>query len=119
VSKPDDDDGQVRPFAAVLQEIGGGKTAARLAAQLAELTAAVTATGKKGSITLKVEIKPVPKGEQHQLMVTAATAAKIPEPDEASPTSVFFATASGALTRDDPRQQTLPLVGLPGRTATG
>jgi hypothetical protein len=118
VSKPDDDDGQVRPFAAVFAEIGGGKATARASALLAELTSAVAATGKKGTLTIKVEVKPVPKADHNTLLVTAASVAKIPESDDAAPTSVFFAK-DGTLTREDPRQPALPLVGLPGRTATG
>jgi hypothetical protein len=109
------DDGQVRPFALTLQEIGGGKLAARVSAQLADLTAAVVATGKKGSIVLKIEVAPVKKATANTLMVSGASKATIPEPEDAAPTSVFFATDDGTLTRDDPRQPLLPLRGLPGR----
>jgi hypothetical protein len=113
-----DSDGQVKPFAAVLQELGGGKLAARLAAQLAELTSAVAATGKKGFITLKVEVAPLKKAGGGELTVTGTSAAKIPEPEDASPTSVFFAGKGGVLTRDDPNQPQLPLRGLPAKAAT-
>lgn len=108
---------QLKPFAAVLQEIGSGKLAARLAAQLAELTAAVTATGKKGSIVLKIEVEHMKKADANTLVVTGASVAKVPEADDATPRSVMFADAAGNLSRDDPRQQQLPLVGLPGQKA--
>lgn len=108
-------DEQVRPFAAVLQEIGGGKLHARLSAQLAELTAAVTETGKKGTVTVTIRVEPLKKADQHTLVVTGSSTAKVPEGDDASPTSVFFADGAGNLRRDDPRQQQLPLVGLPVR----
>lgn len=121
MSRPDSsDERQVRPFAAVLQEIGGGKLAARAAAQLAELTAAVAATGKKGTITIKVEVAPLKKADANTLVVTGSTTAKVPEGEDATPTSVFFADAGGNLSRDNPAQPQLPLVGLPTRKdATG
>lgn len=112
-----DDDGQVRPFAAILAEIGGGRLAARLASQLAELTSAVASTGKKGQITLTVKVEPMRKAGEHAVMVTGTSTAKVPEGEDAAPASVFFADASGVLTRDDPRQPQLPLRGLPSGKA--
>lgn len=111
----EDDDGQVRPFAAVLAEIGGGKLHARLSDQLARLTAAVADTGKKGEITIKVKVEPFRKGGENARMVTGTSTAKIPEGEDASPASVFFADKTGNLQRTDPTQQQLPLVGLPTR----
>lgn len=111
------DDGQLRPFAATLQEIGNGKFAARLADQLAALNRSVTATGKKGSITIKIEVEHMKKADANTLVVTGASTAKIPEGDDATPRSVMFADPSGNLSRDDPRQQQLPLVGLPTQKA--
>ena len=111
------DDGQVRPFATTLQEIGGGKLAARLAAQLVELTAAVKATGKKGAITLKIEVAPLKKAAANTLVVSGSSTAKVPEGEDANPTSVFFADDDGNLSRDDPQQPQLPLRGLPSGKA--
>lgn len=108
-----DQDDQVRPFAAVLAEIGGGKLHTRLSAQLADLTAAVATTGKKGEITLKIRVEPLKKADQNTLVVTGSSLAKVPEADDASPTSVFFADDSGNLRRDDPRQPQLPLAIVP------
>lgn len=108
-------DQEVRPFAAALQDIGGGRFHARLSAQLADLTAAVVATGKKGSVTCTIKVEPLKKASANTLVVTGASNAKVPEGDDASPTSVFFADAAGNLRRDDPDQQQLPLVGLPTR----
>lgn len=107
------EDKEVRPFAAILQDIGGGRLAARASAQLAELTAAVAATGKKGQITLVLKVEPLKKADQNTLVVTGSSTAKVPEADDASPTSVFFADDSGNLRRDDPRQPTLPLAIVP------
>lgn len=115
-----DDDGQVRPFAAILRELAGGRVHARLTEQLADLTSAVTATGKKGTLTLAFEVKPVKAGQANSpLQVTAKSTLKAPEGEDAAPVTIFFADSDGNLTRDDPNQPQLPLRGLPtGRTAT-
>lgn len=106
---------EVRPFAAVLAEVRGGSAHARVSALLADVSQAVAATGKKGKLTLTLDIAPVPNAAEGTLMVTVSSVAKIPEPDDATPTTVFFASDNGNLRRDDPRQQQLPLVGLPTR----
>ena len=114
-----DDDGQVRPFAAILQDLAGGKVHARLTEQLAALTAAVAATGKKGTLALTFEVKPVKAGQTHApLQVTAKSTLKAPEGEDAAPVTIFFADDAGNLTRDDPNQPMLPLRGLPGKAQT-
>jgi hypothetical protein len=113
-----EDDDQVRPFAAILAEIGGGKLHARLSEQLAALTAAVADTGKKGQLTIQIKVEPFRKGGDHSLMVTGTSSAKVPEGEDASPASVFFTDNGGNLRRDDPRQAQLPLIGLAGGKAT-
>jgi len=100
---------QPRDFAVTLLEIGGGRLHTRLSEQLAEITKAVSETGKKGVLTLKIEVKPLPKADSKTLVVTGSSASKAPEPDDASPTSVFFADDDGSLSRSDPRQLQLPL----------
>jgi hypothetical protein len=105
---PDQEDSNAREFAAVLLDIGGGRLHARLSDQLAEVTAAVKETGKKGLLTVKIEVKPVPRAENGTLIVTGSSIAKAPEGDEDSPTSIFFADDDGNLSRSDPRQPQLP-----------
>lgn len=100
---------QPRDFVVVLLEIGGGRLHKRLSEQLAEVTQAVAETGKKGVLTLKIEVKPLPKADSKTLVVTGSSASKAPESDDASPTSVFFADDDGNLSRSDPRQPQLPL----------
>jgi outer membrane PBP1 activator LpoA protein len=118
VAPPSDDERQVKPFAATLQELAGGTVAARLAEQLQELTQAVTDTGKKGTLTLQLTVAPLKPGNVTNLIVTAKTVVKAPEDDSATPSSVFFTDSAGNLTRDDPKQPTLPLRGLETRSAT-
>jgi hypothetical protein len=107
-----DDGEQVRPFAATLQEIGRGSVHDRLSEQLQQLVAAVTETGKKGTLTLQLTVAPVKPGNVHNLLVTAKTALKAPEGDEAAPSSVFFHDTAGNLSREDPTQLKLPLRGV-------
>lgn len=111
---PDPDD-QVRPFAAVLGELHGGRVHARLTEQLAALTAAVAATGKKGTLTIALEVKPLKAGQNEILQVVAKSVLKAPEGEDAAPTTVFYADETGNLTRDDPNQPQLPIRGLPSR----
>lgn len=116
---PQEEDQQIRPFAAVLQEMAGGRVHTRLSDQLRDLTAAVAETGKKGTLALVVEVKPLRPGDTGTLVVTAKTVLKAPEGDDASPVTVFFADQTGNLTRNDPRQLALPLREVSnGRTAT-
>jgi hypothetical protein len=105
---PDQKDSNAREFASVLLDIGGGRLHARLSDLLAEITAAVKETGKKGLLTLKIEVKPVPRADNGTLIVTGSATAKAPESDEDSPSSIFFADDDGSLSRSDPRQPTLP-----------
>lgn len=100
---------QIRPFTAVVQELAGGRVLTGLSEALADVTAAVAETGKKGTVTLQLTVAPVGKGASGALQVTAKTAVKAPESDDATPTTVFFADDDGNLTRTDPKQLQLPL----------
>lgn len=104
-----DEERAIRPFAAILQEIGTGKLHARVSEQLTDLTAAVAATGKKGTITLTLTVAPIKAGNTQTLVVTGKSACKPPEGDDEVPASVFFHDRAGNLVRDDPNQPTLPL----------
>lgn len=114
----DNDERTVKPFAVTIQEIGSGVLAARLAEQLQELTTAVVATGKKGTLTLQLTVAPLKPGNVKNLITTAKSVLKAPEDDAESPSSVFFVDADGNLTRDDPSQPTLPIRGLESRKDT-
>jgi hypothetical protein len=96
---------QVRPFAAVLQDINNGQIADRLARDVQEVVNAVREHGRKGSITLKFEVQPR-RGNSNALNVTARVDTKLPAPEPVE--SVFFADRGGNLLRDDPQQLALP-----------
>ncbi|WP_405676854.1 hypothetical protein OG292_19645 [Streptomyces sp. NBC_01511] len=92
----------VRPFAAFLQEQAGGQLHDELSEKLHGLIEAIKDTGKGGSISLKIDIKPIPNTDGRTLTVTDSVAAKLPRTER--PKSIFFATDDGNLSRSDPRQ---------------
>lgn len=98
----DEEQAQVRPFAAFLQEQSAGRTHEELSAKLHDLIVAVQETGKGGSLTLKIDVKPIPGAGKRTLTVTDAVAVKIPKTDR--PKSIFFITDDGNLSRNDPTQ---------------
>jgi hypothetical protein len=118
--KPDRDDGtQVVPFATVLQGVGKGAFAAKLADELQELALAVKETAKKGTLSLTLTVAPFKPGNTEHILVTGRSVLKAPERESATPTSIFYSDDAGNLTRNDPRQETLPLRGLENpRSAT-
>lgn len=99
-----DTERQIKPFAAVLQEIGKGAAHTRLSEALADLTVAVTETQKKGTLTLTLTVEPT-KGMEN-LTVSANCKVTLPTEQQAS---IFFATDEGQLVRHDPRQTEVPL----------
>lgn len=89
----------VRPFAAFLQELRGGRAHAELGAALSELVQAVEEHGEKGTLRLELTIKP----EHGQMLVTDHVVVKAPSGK--APTSIWFADDAGNLLRDHPTQQ--------------
>lgn len=111
MSTPDNDsDGQIRPFAAVLQEIDHGEAHQRASDLLNQLVQAVADTGKKGVLTVQVTVAPYKKGTRN-LDVTVKSSLKAPDIGDDGHSAIFF-HASGNLRRDDPTQPTLPVRGL-------
>lgn len=93
---------EIRPFSEFLREQDRGHTHDVLSRRLHELISAVQETGKGGSLTLKIDVKPIPGTGAKTLTVTDAVAAKIPAAER--PKSIFFVTNDGNLTRNDPTQ---------------
>lgn len=96
-------DHHVRPFADFLHEQAGGRTHEELTEALAEVVAAVRDTGKKGTLTLTLTVTPLKNGGG-ALTVTDSVKKGVPIHDRRA--SIFYATNSGSLTRDDPMQPT-------------
>jgi hypothetical protein len=104
--KPEDGP-QVKPLAATLQEIAAGTFHAKVSDELRQLTAAVTDTGKKGTLVVTLTVAPIKPGNTTNLVVTAQSALKAPAGD--APSAVFFSDQDGNLTREDPNQPMLPM----------
>lgn len=92
------------PFSVWLTEQRGGRTHRELSDALAELTDAVLATGKKGSLTLQVTLAPASDANSEALVATDKVQLKPPEPKRDG--SIFFVDHAGHLTRRDPNQLT-------------
>jgi hypothetical protein len=88
-----------RSFHEVIAEVDGELLLEVLARKLAEVTAGVIEVEKAGSITLKLSIKPNGDGK---VMIDSDVTAKAP--NQPISTSVFYASAAGDLTRNNPAQ---------------
>lgn len=85
----------------IMGNIRGGFALHRAGEKLNELVLAVKETGKKGSITLTIEVSP-DKNDENVVSVAPSVKAKIPE--KGFTPGIFFAGEKGELTREDPRQ---------------
>lgn len=92
------------PFTALLADLAKGRINTRLGDELAALVAAVTETGKPGTLTLQLAVKVDGKGDE-AIRITPKIANKVPVMD--APSSVFFVGDDGALSRNPQRQQPL------------
>ncbi len=93
-----------RAFADVIRELSSGEDYEDLTTKLGEVVTGVIETGKVGEITLKLKVKPNGEGS---VLASADIKAKVPEKSRRE--TIFFATSSGSLVRNDPRQADLPL----------
>jgi len=91
----------MRPFTDVLRDIRRGRAVDQATRLLAEVVRAVDETGKPGSVTLTLTVKPE-KGGGSQKTIIAGVKAKKPEGD--IPEAVFFSDVDGDLHRADPAQ---------------
>lgn len=99
----DNDVPEQKPFAVFLQEHKRGALAGELAATLQEVVAAVIEHGKKGSVTLKLDVAPSKDGMT--VFVTDDVKKSVPKADRGG--SIMFPDAKGNLHRSDPNQMRL------------
>lgn len=99
----------MRGFIDTLKDIRDGELLAELPRKLQEVIEGVQATGKKGKLTIVLELAPAKAG---MFVLTDDVKQTIPEP-ERDTTTVFFVTDESDLTRRDPRQPKLPEMGGP------
>src|SRR5581483_2935362 len=105
----------LRPFNQWLLEQRGGLLHGELTQKLAEVVAAAVKTEKNGTLTLKIEVKPEEGGI---VFVTDDIKVKVPELRGAV---LYHTDEAGNMTRDNPRQTSLPLREVPraGAAAAG
>lgn len=99
-----DENTEPKPFATFLIEHARGRSHDELSRRLQELLAAIEETGKAGSLTYKLTVKPEPKAD-HAVVVSDEIKATFPKHER--PASIFFVDEKMRLVRNDPRQMTL------------
>jgi hypothetical protein len=99
----------LKSFGHFLTDLNSGQTLAGLTADLAELLQEVKATGRSGSLTLKVKVSPAAKPGQEvdKITITAERKLELPKPD--APSDFFWLTDNAEPTRQHPRQHALDL----------
>lgn len=93
----------MRPITDVIGDLGAGQTQDTLTANLAEIVAAVQATGNAGKLTLELTVKP----NGAQVVIADKITTKVPQENRGD--TIFFADEDGGLHRRDPRQHEMPL----------
>lgn len=103
-------------FLQLMQQHRRGNCLCELSESLRELNKQVQLTGKGGSLTLKISVTPATslKGA-----VTVRDEIRITAPKTDKGGSLFYASADGALLRDDPNQQHLELRTVQGGPTDG
>jgi hypothetical protein len=99
------EEAQIRPFAAVLQELAKGEIHADASKLLHELIDAVQEHGKKGTLTIRVEVGPIAKDDTSVLIVKGSVESR---PPKTPPSSAYYVDNTGNLSRRDPKQPELP-----------
>lgn len=90
-----------RPIFDVMSQIKGGAAIHDAAKDLNELVRAVKATGKAGSLTIKLTVEP-DKADDTVCTIQPDVTLKLPKKARAK--GIFYIDDKGDLTREDPRQ---------------
>lgn len=91
----------MKPITDVLREVRRGVAVEHATRLLSEVVRAVDETGKAGSLTLVIKVKP-DKGGGNGKGISVEVKAKKPEPE--IPEAIFFSDEDGDLHRNDPMQ---------------
>lgn len=104
--KPDEVDPDfVRPFADWLLEQSHGRTHTELGEGLRDLVAKCLETGKAGTLSLTIKVKPMDANDdQSPLVVSDEIKLRLPEHDRKA--SIFYKDKTGNLGKSDPNQLT-------------
>lgn len=96
---------QQNDLLAILLDMRSGQVAADCNSKFNEVLQAVLETGGKGELVIKLFIKPSKMGMGGTVVEVETThECKAKSPELSIGRSVFFVTADGVLTRDDPAQ---------------
>lgn len=98
-----------RSFADTMRDVKQGETIEEMDSKLQQLVQAVQRTGKGGSMTITIDVKPM-KDSTEALIVKSNV--KLKEPTFTDAGTVMFPTPEGNLQRSHHRQQELPGVAL-------
>lgn len=90
-----------KPLMEVLGQIRGGAAVNDAAKDFVELCQRVRATGKKGSLTLKITVEPE-KNDADVFTVTPEVSVVLPKVPRAK--GLFYMTTDAQLVREDPKQ---------------
>lgn len=97
-----------KAFAVFLQDLRDGRAHAELSGQLAELLAKVKETGKGGSLTLKLKIKPAGRGaDVDKVTISDDIVLGLPKSERGE--DFFWLTSDNDLSRNHPKQGSLEL----------
>ena len=91
-------------FVSMLMEMQGGDVATQINVKMHELVAAVTGTGRKGELNIKIKFEPSKRAMGGGVLMISNTAeVTIKKPEPGLGMSLFFVDDDGNLRRDDPR----------------
>lgn len=96
-----------KPFAEFIAELERGELNHDATKEMNALVRRVRSTGRKGTLTLTIEIKPCDVGAR-QVEITNKLSSKLPMP--ARKKNLAFTTDAGELTREDPNQLTMKVL---------
>jgi hypothetical protein len=94
-----------KAFVNTLKEIRNGEVLEELSTKLAGLVKAVRATGKGGSLTLKLSVSPMKRAGENTFILDDDI--KVAEPQFERQGTVLYANEDNSLSRNDPRQPVL------------
>lgn len=92
-----------KSFAQFLEQVEFGSVAQQATDELNDLIHAITETGKSGSLTITIKIKPI--GNTGQVEIDSDVKAKQPAPTRGK--TLMFCTPDNNMQRENPRQQLL------------
>lgn len=98
-------------FIKTISHLNKGGTISELDENLAELVRQIRATGKPGSLTLKLTVKPI-DSEAKTIEVKDKITLSVPDIPRRS--SVFYTNEDGRVSRTDPEQPELPIQAVDG-----